>query len=100
MAKKYVCDKCGRKYLDWGAEKLGFKCSCEDDAVLVLIGAPPQQPSKPALTKKIKVAATAAPELSDAEEVDLDVDVDIDSDADDDSDADADVLVAAEGDDA
>ncbi|MFM1921708.1 MAG: hypothetical protein RLZZ303_3342 [Candidatus Hydrogenedentota bacterium] len=26
MAVKYECPKCGRRYIDWGAEKLGYKC--------------------------------------------------------------------------
>jgi hypothetical protein len=26
MAVKYECPKCGRRFIDWGAEKLGFKC--------------------------------------------------------------------------
>ncbi len=36
MAVKYVCPKCGRKFTEWGAEKLGFKCPrdkfCPEDA--------------------------------------------------------------------
>lgn len=26
MALKYHCPKCEKKFVDWGAEKLGFKC--------------------------------------------------------------------------
>lgn len=26
MAVKYECPKCGRRFIDWGAEKLGYKC--------------------------------------------------------------------------
>lgn len=28
---KYVCPKCGKKFVEWGAQKLGFKCPhCKD----------------------------------------------------------------------
>lgn len=36
MSAKYECPKCGRKFTDWGAEKLGYKCPhdawCPPDA--------------------------------------------------------------------
>ncbi len=36
MPGKYECPKCGRKFTEWGAEKLGFKCPhdkwCPPDA--------------------------------------------------------------------
>lgn len=40
MADKYICTKCGRKYVDWGAKKLDFKCPTEGCAenLLVLLG--------------------------------------------------------------
>lgn len=43
MAVKYQCPKCGRRWADWGAEKLGFKCpNCAaggtDDVELVRVG--------------------------------------------------------------
>lgn len=32
MALKYHCPKCDKKFVDWGAEKLGFKCpDCKDE---------------------------------------------------------------------
>ncbi|HOH28061.1 MAG TPA: hypothetical protein PLC40_00165 [Candidatus Hydrogenedentes bacterium] len=40
MVVKYYCPKCGRRFVDWGAEKLGFKCpsdTCEE-AELVILG--------------------------------------------------------------
>jgi hypothetical protein len=30
MPIKYECPKCGRRFADWGAEKLGFKCPKDD----------------------------------------------------------------------
>lgn len=26
MPVKYECPKCGRRFTEWGAEKVGFKC--------------------------------------------------------------------------
>ena len=35
MAVKYHCRKCGKRFIDWGAEKLGFKCpDCENEQVV------------------------------------------------------------------
>jgi hypothetical protein len=31
MAVKYTCPKCGRRFTEWGAEKLGFKCPKDDN---------------------------------------------------------------------
>jgi len=30
MPIKYECPKCGRRFADWGAEKLGFKCPMDE----------------------------------------------------------------------
>jgi hypothetical protein len=40
VAVKYVCMKCGRKFLDWGAEKLGMECPSDgcDNNPLILYG--------------------------------------------------------------
>ncbi len=36
MTVKYQCPKCGRRFAEWGAEKIGFTCpadeNCPDDA--------------------------------------------------------------------
>ncbi|MCH7959764.1 MAG: hypothetical protein IID08_06520 [Candidatus Hydrogenedentes bacterium] len=38
MAVKYTCPKCNKRFIDWGAKKLDFKCpDCKDEA-LVLVG--------------------------------------------------------------
>lgn len=51
MPLKYFCPKCDKRYVDWGAEKLDFKCpDCKDQA-LQRVGAPPE-------------GAAAAPSLS------------------------------------
>ena len=57
MPVKYQCAKCGRRFADWGAEKLGYHCpqddKCPPDAIgqeyeLVRIGAQEAEPDTPA----------------------------------------------------
>lgn len=57
MPVKYQCAKCGRRFADWGAERLGFRCpqddKCPPDAIgqeyeLVRIGAQETEPAAPA----------------------------------------------------
>jgi len=39
VAGKYYCPKCHRKFIDWGAEKLGFKCpnkECEGEPLKLI----------------------------------------------------------------
>lgn len=71
MAVKYHCQKCGRRYVEWGAEKLKFECPECDGEKLVRIGMPEEAPAKPTLSRKPKraVAAPASP-ASPVEEVD------------------------------
>lgn len=34
MPLKYYCPKCDKRFVDWGAEKLGFKCpDCANEAL-------------------------------------------------------------------
>lgn len=56
MAVKYQCPKCDRRFLDWGAEKLGFKCpTCGEDLLRVgtAIDLPPTTSSLKRRPKKI-----------------------------------------------
>ena len=55
MAIKYHCPKCGKRYIDWGAEKAGFKCpDCEDEE-LVRVGENDQTIGrKPSLRRSVK----------------------------------------------
>ena len=39
MAVKYFCPKCGLRFVDWGAEKLGFKCPACPEQELIRVGA-------------------------------------------------------------
>ncbi|HIJ65855.1 MAG TPA: hypothetical protein HPP77_07875 [Candidatus Hydrogenedentes bacterium] len=83
MPVKFHCRKCGKRFVDWGAEKLGFKCpDCEDEELL-RIGAPEDKPAKrPSLKRtetKRKVEGTKVVEALDREvepeEVVADLDV-------------------------
>lgn len=52
MPVKYHCPKCGRRFVDWGAEKLGFKCpDCEGEE-LVRAGVSEDRPAKRASLKR------------------------------------------------
>ena len=53
MAIKYQCRKCGKRVIEWGAEKLGFKCpDCENEE-LVRAGLTEEKAVKrPALKRK------------------------------------------------
>lgn len=57
MAVKYACSKCEKRYIDWGAEKLGFKCPDCDGEELKLVGheITATAKKKPSLKRKRKV---------------------------------------------
>lgn len=53
MTVKYHCRKCGKRFIDWGAEKLGFKCPDCDGEELVRVGSPDDKAAKrPSLKRK------------------------------------------------
>lgn len=59
---KYHCAKCGRRFVDWGAEKLGFKCpDCEDEELVRAGGAEERPTKRPSLKRGLKRAAPVAP---------------------------------------
>jgi predicted nucleic acid-binding Zn-ribbon protein len=62
MAVKYHCRKCGKRFLDWGAEKLGYKCpDCEGED-LIRVGSPDDKAVKrPALKRKPRPRVVAVP---------------------------------------
>lgn len=43
MPVKYQCPKCEKRFVDWGAEKLGFRCPYCTDVPLLRLGAPAEQ---------------------------------------------------------
>jgi len=59
MALKYHCRKCGKKYVEWGADKLRFLCPQCDGEELVRVGgsggAPPKKPSLKRTARKTRV---------------------------------------------
>ena len=79
MAIKYHCKKCERRFIDWGAEKLDFKCpDCEGEELVrtsLANGKPAKKPSlkrrpkkKRAAKKKTKAKASAAKKPAVAED--------------------------------
>ena len=61
MAVKYHCPKCEKRYVEWGAEKLGFKCPECDGEALLLVGQADAKPApkKPKLKRKSKSKSKA-----------------------------------------
>ena len=59
MPIKYHCPSCNRRFVDWGAEKLEFKCpDCEGEK-LILVGADKESGAasqKPSLKRSAKAA--------------------------------------------
>jgi DNA-directed RNA polymerase subunit RPC12/RpoP len=76
MAVKYHCRKCGKRFVEWGAEKLGFKCpDCEGED-LVRVGLSDEKGARrPSLKRKgrrpVPVVSVAEDDLiaPDIEEV-------------------------------
>jgi phage FluMu protein Com len=46
MPLKFHCPKCNRRFVEWGAEKLDFKCPECEDQTLVRLGSPEDRPSR------------------------------------------------------
>ena len=77
MALKYHCRKCGKKYVEWGADKLGFLCPQCDGEELVRVGgsggAAPKKPSLKRTARKTRVKkvrkAENVDDLAETEEV-------------------------------
>ncbi len=62
MAVKYHCRKCGKRFVDWGAEKLGFKCPDCDGEELIRVGSPDDKAvRRPALKRKPRARAVPVP---------------------------------------
>jgi len=71
MAQKYYCRKCGKKYVEWGADKLGFLCPQCDGEELVRVGgsgaATPKKPSLKRTARKARVKKTRKAKNADNE---------------------------------
>jgi len=102
VAVKYICPKCGRRFVDWGAEKLQFMCPTEEckGATLVLLGSNDEdQEERPTLKRSRKrkaVVPHVAPEIDiadmDGAFIESDVD-DIDDDEEEEGEAELEEVV-------
>ncbi|MCK5862753.1 MAG: hypothetical protein KAH38_09725 [Candidatus Hydrogenedentes bacterium] len=66
MAVKYTCPECGRRFVEWGAKKLDFKCPGEtcNDAKLALPGENEEKKEeKPTLKRSRKRTAVVSREI-------------------------------------
>ncbi|MCX5769415.1 MAG: hypothetical protein NTZ09_03960 [Candidatus Hydrogenedentes bacterium] len=62
MAVKYHCRKCGKRFMDWGAEKLGYKCPDCDGEQLIRVGSPDDKVVKrPSLKRKPRARVIPVP---------------------------------------
>jgi len=74
MAIKYECTKCGKRYVDWGAEKLGFICPCSETGKagtvnrLVRLGASEEEGAAPSLKRAAAKKVIAPPVEEDLDE--------------------------------
>lgn len=123
MAVKYFCPKCGRRFVEWGAQKLEFKCPTEtcDEEPLVLPGAVELEADEKPKVKRAKKAKSIVPltnpedDIAEMDDGFIDGDEDIDDDeeeleeeeelatpvvAADDDDGDGDDSIIDDGDDA
>ena len=55
---KYYCPKCDRRFIEWGAQKLGFKCPSCISEDLLRVGATGDEKAgkKPSLKRRAKKA--------------------------------------------
>ena len=60
MAVKYHCTKCSRRFIDWGAKKIGFMCPDCNQELVVLGGSTGKTKSKPSLRRPVAVSAAAS----------------------------------------
>lgn len=93
MAVKYQCPKCGRRFTEWGAEKLGFKCpqdefcpkDATDDIELVPAGQGEEKtPKRVSLKRTIRRRPTPRKPVAEEDEALV---PDVDEFGEDDSDA-------------
>ena len=100
MAVKYICPVCGRRFVDWGAEKLGFKCPGEEckGATLILPGSGDEdQEDKPSLkrSRKRKVVAPPVMDIADMDSTFIESDDDVDEEDDEEVELEEDDVVVA-----
>ncbi|MBP8129820.1 MAG: hypothetical protein KA184_09615 [Candidatus Hydrogenedentes bacterium] len=69
MPVKYQCPKCERRYVEWGAEKFGFKCPHCVNEELVRLGAIEQTSSRQSNLKRRLRRPTPQPVAVEEEEM-------------------------------
>lgn len=92
MAVKYICPVCGRRFVDWGAEKLGFKCpgdDCKDETLIVVGSSGEEKEDKPSLKRSRKRKTITPPAAPEADIAEMDGTFIESNDNDDDDDDDA-----------
>tara|TARA_R110001592_G_scaffold267474_1_gene533545 strand:+ start:136 stop:453 length:318 start_codon:yes stop_codon:yes gene_type:complete len=90
MPLKYYCPKCSKRFVDWGAEKLGFKCPDCDGETLYRVGTQPEGEERaPTLSKRPAKKAAAKKAVAPKPKKEI---VDLEPDSDDD-------IVIGDGDD-
>jgi len=61
-AKKYHCRKCGRRFIDWGAEKLNYKCpDCDGEELVRVGGVIDGSTKRPSLRRKVRRPVVPVP---------------------------------------
>jgi DNA-directed RNA polymerase subunit RPC12/RpoP len=90
MAIKYQCRKCGKRYVDWGAEKLGFKCpDCDGEELVRGVVAEEKAVRRPAALKRkprrvpgshLGESDYIVPDIEEIEAEEVDVEYDHDGD--------------------
>ena len=72
MPVKYICQKCAKRFVDWGAEKLKYRCpDCEDSELVRAseheVPKPKKAKAKASLKRKSRKKAKAKPKADDSE---------------------------------
>ena len=75
MAVKYHCRKCGKRFVEWGAQKLDFRCpDCETEELVRMGSSEDKAPKRPTLKRRVRRPAAEEAEgkeealLADTEE--------------------------------
>jgi predicted RNA-binding Zn-ribbon protein involved in translation (DUF1610 family) len=79
MAVKFQCPKCEKRFVDWGAEKLGFKCPDCKESTLIRIGFQDDQMSPTPTLKRRKAKVVVRPVVDHSVDVSEVEDVEDDS---------------------
>jgi hypothetical protein len=73
MPVKYQCPKCERRFVEWGAQKLNFKCPTCPDEELVRLGGIEGQTLQPPRLKRRAAKIGKAPAETELDFADMDM---------------------------